>query len=203
MTNITLSNHSNESNTFSYQCSAPADNVDDRDIDEPMFVTDYACDMHENFSKTEEKTSVRPGFMDIHPHINSGNQEILVCWLVEVHLKFRLGSETLFLITNLIDGFLEKRLGGSLFVFNLFILSLFFFCFLISRLLYLLLLATEQTLDMEEVALKSLGYRAAIASTHVFLVRCLKATHADKKMVQLACYILDGILQFFLFKTNT
>ena len=69
--------------------------------------------------------------------------------------------------------------------------------------LYLLLLATEQTLDMEEVALKALDYRVTITSTHAFLVRYLNATHADKKMVQLACYILDGILQSFLLKTNT
>ena len=34
---------------------------------------------------------------------------ILVDWLVEVHLKFKLMPETLFLTVNLIDRFLEAR----------------------------------------------------------------------------------------------
>ena len=35
--------------------------------------------------------------------------DILVDWLVEVHLKFKLMPETLFLTHNLIDRFLEKK----------------------------------------------------------------------------------------------
>jgi hypothetical protein len=34
---------------------------------------------------------------------------ILVDWLIEVHLKFKLKSETLFLTVNLIDRFLERQ----------------------------------------------------------------------------------------------
>ena len=34
---------------------------------------------------------------------------ILVDWLVDVHLKFKLMPETLFLTTNLIDRFLEAK----------------------------------------------------------------------------------------------
>ena len=33
---------------------------------------------------------------------------ILVDWLVDVHLKFKLVNETLFLTINLIDRYLEK-----------------------------------------------------------------------------------------------
>ena len=36
-------------------------------------------------------------------------REILVDWLVEVHLKFKLLPETLYLTVNLIDRFLEKE----------------------------------------------------------------------------------------------
>ena len=36
-------------------------------------------------------------------------REILVDWLVEVHLKFKLLPETLYLTVNLIDRFLEKQ----------------------------------------------------------------------------------------------
>ena len=50
---------------------------------------------------------------------------------------------------------------------------------------------------MEEGILKTLEYQITIPSAHAFLVRYLKAAHADKKIVQLSCYILDGTLQSY------
>ena len=50
---------------------------------------------------------------------------------------------------------------------------------------------------MEEQILKSLEYNITIPSAHAFLVRFLKAAHADKRIVQLSCYILDGTLQSY------
>ena len=45
--------------------------------------------------------------------------------------------------------------------------------------------------------LKSLQYKIAIHSAYAFLVRYLKAAHADKKIIQLSCFILDGTLQSY------
>lgn len=50
---------------------------------------------------------------------------------------------------------------------------------------------------MEEMILKTLKYKITIASAHAFLVRYLKAGHADKKIVQLSCYLMDGTLQSY------
>lgn len=50
---------------------------------------------------------------------------------------------------------------------------------------------------MEETILKTLEYNITIPSAHAFLVRFLKAAHADKRIVQLSCYILDGTLQSY------
>ena len=50
---------------------------------------------------------------------------------------------------------------------------------------------------MEENVLKTLEYQITIPSAHAFLVRYLKAAHADKRIVQLSCYILDGTLQSY------
>ena len=41
--------------------------------------------------------------------INAKMRAILIDWLVEVHLKFKLMPETLYLTVNLIDRFLEKE----------------------------------------------------------------------------------------------
>lgn len=203
-TNNVVQTH--ESNTFSYQYSAPADNIDERDSDEPLCVTDYVQDMYVHFRNREEETSVRPGFMDNQPHINSGMRGILVDWLVEVHLKFRLGAETLYLTINLIDRFLEKRevTRAKLQLIGV-------TCLLIAakyeeiyppelrELVYICDRAytKEQILDMEEVILKALKYGVTVPSAHAFLVRFLKAAHADKQMVQMSCYILDGTLQSY------
>lgn len=54
-----------------------------------------------------------------------------------------------------------------------------------------------QIIDMEEKILKTLEYNITIPSAHAFLVRFLKAAHADKRIVQLSCYILDGTLQSY------
>ena len=52
-------------------------------------------------------------------------------------------------------------------------------------------------IEMEEKILKTLEYQITIPSAHAFLVRFLKAGHADKKIVQLSCYIMDGTLQSY------
>ena len=95
------------SNPSSYQYG-PADNIDERDADDPLCATSYVQDMYHHFRSKEASTSVRPVFMENQPHINERMRSILVDWLVEVHLKFKLVPETLYLTINLIDRYLER-----------------------------------------------------------------------------------------------
>ena len=46
--------------------------------------------------------------MDLQDDINERMRSILIDWLVEVHLKFKLVPESLYLTVNLIDRYLEK-----------------------------------------------------------------------------------------------
>eukprot|EP00392_Amoebophrya_sp_AT5.2_P003104 g3109.t1 len=50
-----------------------------------------------------------PEFLDKQMEISSRMRGILLDWLVEVHYKFKLQPETLYLCINLIDRFLDKR----------------------------------------------------------------------------------------------
>lgn len=50
----------------------------------------------------------KPGYMKQQKDINEKMRAILIDWLVEVHLKFKLVPETLYLTVNLIDRYLEK-----------------------------------------------------------------------------------------------
>ena len=92
----------------SYQYSGPADDIDERDSDDPLCATTYVQDMYKLFRSKEVSTSVRPLYMDNQPYINQRMRSILVDWLVEVHLKFKLVPETLYLTVNLIDRYLAK-----------------------------------------------------------------------------------------------
>lgn len=65
--------------------------------------------MYSLFREKEPSTSVRPVYMENQRHINERMRSILVDWLVEVHLKFKLVPETLYLTVNLIDRFLERE----------------------------------------------------------------------------------------------
>lgn len=189
-----------------YQYTGPADDIDFRDKDDPLCATEYVQEMYSHFRNKELVTSVRPVFMENQRHINERMRSILVDWLVEVHLKFKLVPETLYLTVNVIDRFLEKsevsrpklQLVGvtALLIASKYeeiyppeLRDLVYICDHAYR--------KEQILEMEEKILKTLEYQITIPSAHAFLVRYLKAAHADRRIVQLSCYILDGTLQSY------
>ena len=58
--------------------------------------------------ETEEKDLPGPNYMNRQNDVNEKMRGILVDWIIEVHLKFKLLPETLFLTVGLIDRYLEK-----------------------------------------------------------------------------------------------
>lgn len=50
-----------------------------------------------------------PEYMDNQAELQWKMRQILMDWIIEVHSKFRLLPETLFIATNLVDRFLSKR----------------------------------------------------------------------------------------------
>ena len=95
-------------NKLSYQYSGQVDDIDERDSDDPLCATSYVQDMYDHFRSKEVFTSVRPVYMEDQQFINERMRSILVDWLVEVHLKFKLVPETLYLTVNIIDRYLAK-----------------------------------------------------------------------------------------------
>ena len=73
-------------------------------------MADFAEAIFENCLKSESLTQPSADYMsktqqDIHEKMRA----ILVDWLVDVHYKFKLVPETLYLTVNLIDRYLEKE----------------------------------------------------------------------------------------------
>jgi len=100
----------NDVNPESYQYNGKIDNIDDRCKEDPLCATDYVQDMYDLFKTKEGLTQVLPHYIDTkQTHITEKMRSILIDWLVEVHMKFKLVPETLFLCINLTDRYLERQ----------------------------------------------------------------------------------------------
>lgn len=71
-------------------------------------VSDYVLDIFNQLYREEGSCMPRFNYMDQQLDINGKMRAILIDWLIEVHMKYRLRSETLFLAVNIIDRYLSK-----------------------------------------------------------------------------------------------
>lgn len=74
----------------------------------PQSVREYAPDIIQQFFTKETKSLAVADYMDRQPDITAKMRMILMDWMIEVHLKYRLRPETLHLTVNLVDRYLSK-----------------------------------------------------------------------------------------------
>ncbi|KAJ7804716.1 nime/cyclinb [Mycena leptocephala] len=79
------------------------------DFDDPTMASEYVTDIQRYLRDVERNTMPNPNYMDSQPKLTWEMRAVLVDWLIQVHTRFRLTPETLFLCTNLIDRFLSAR----------------------------------------------------------------------------------------------
>ena len=89
----------------------PADDIDSRDMGNPLLCTVYVNEMYNLFFDQERQMAAAnaSNYMPNQPHINEKMRCILVDWMIEVHLKFKMVPETLYLTVNLIDRYLQLK----------------------------------------------------------------------------------------------
>eukprot|EP00467_Chlorarachnion_reptans_P015397 CAMPEP_0114498670 /NCGR_PEP_ID=MMETSP0109-20121206/6997_1 /TAXON_ID=29199 /ORGANISM="Chlorarachnion reptans, Strain CCCM449" /LENGTH=393 /DNA_ID=CAMNT_0001676165 /DNA_START=137 /DNA_END=1318 /DNA_ORIENTATION=+ len=83
--------------------------VDLRNLTNPQMCVEYVQEIMQYLKSIEGKFRAKKNYMSKQRDINSRMREILIDWLNEVHLKFKLRIETLYLSINLIDRFLSLR----------------------------------------------------------------------------------------------
>lgn len=83
--------------------------LDKEDIDDPLMVSEYVVEIFDYLKELEETTMANPNYMDNQNELEWKMRGILVDWLLEVHSRFRLLPETLFLAVNIIDRFLSSK----------------------------------------------------------------------------------------------
>ena len=81
----------------------PKKNINVQNADE------YFDDICDELFKNEEKYLVDPKYMSNQSDINHRMRAILIDWLIDVHLKYKLVPQTMYIAVNLIDRYLEKN----------------------------------------------------------------------------------------------
>ena len=84
--------------------------LDKEDVDDPLMVSEYVVEIFEYLKELEISTMANPDYMDSQNELEWKMRGILVDWLLEVHTRFRLLPETLFLAVNIIDRFLSSKI---------------------------------------------------------------------------------------------
>lgn len=136
--------------------------------------------------------------------INAKMRAILVDWLVEVHMKFRLVPETLFLCINIIDRYCSqvkiKRAKLQLVGVTALLIACKYEeiyppevrdCVYITDSAY----QREEVLDMEQDIVHKLGFRITVPTAFPFLHRFLKLINASPLVKHAASYYLERTLQ--------
>lgn len=81
---------------------------DELHIFDPQFIGEVAADCLTHMFNTEKLSHPNPDFiLSSQTEITERMRSTLMSWLVEVHLKFKLLPETLFIAINLIDRFTQ------------------------------------------------------------------------------------------------
>ncbi|CAN8271248.1 unnamed protein product [Cochlearia groenlandica] len=118
-------------------------------------------------------------------------RSILIDWLIEVHEKFDMMNETLFLTVNLIDRFLSKQgiMRNKLQLVGLVALLLAFkyeevYVPLVEDLVLISdnAYTRKDVLDMEKTMLRTLQFNVYLPTQYPFLKRFLNAAQANKKV---------------------
>uniref|UniRef100_A0A8C7ZWB3 G2/mitotic-specific cyclin-B1 n=1 Tax=Oryzias sinensis TaxID=183150 RepID=A0A8C7ZWB3_9TELE len=82
--------------------------VDADDYDNPMLCSEYVKDIYKYLRQLEMEQSVNPNYLQ-GQEITGNMRAILIDWLVQVGLKFRLLQETMYMTVGIIDRFLQDH----------------------------------------------------------------------------------------------
>ncbi|XP_026397070.1 G2/mitotic-specific cyclin-2-like [Papaver somniferum] len=176
--------------------------IDSCDSKNTLAVLDYINDIYAHYKKTENSSCVSPNYMVQQSNINEKMRVILVDWLIEVHDKFELMDETLFLMVNIIDRFLAHQTVERKKLQLVGITAMLLACkyeevsvpvvddlILISDKAY----TRKQVLDMVNVSLliNKLQFNMSAPTSYVFMKRFLKTAQSDKKLELLSFFLIE------------
>lgn len=177
--------------------------IDCGDLKDTLAVVEYIDDIYAYYKKSESSGCVSPTYMDRQFDINEKMRAILIDWLIEVHYKFELMDETLFLAINLIDRFLERctvvRKKLQLVGVTAMLLACKYEEVSVPLVEDFVLISDNaytriEVLDMEKLMVNTLQFNMSVPTPYMFMKRFLKAALSDKKLELLSFFIIEVCL---------
>ncbi|KAK7481324.1 hypothetical protein BaRGS_00027404, partial [Batillaria attramentaria] len=86
----------------------PVEDIDANDRDNPQLVSEYVNEIYDYMRHLEKTFSVRPNYLD-GTDVTGKMRAILIDWLCQVHHRFHLLQETLYLTVAIIDRYLQEK----------------------------------------------------------------------------------------------
>lgn len=172
-------------------------NIDDKT--NPLEVSYYVEDIYYYYRNMELQNSLPENHLEHQVELTSKMRAILVDWLIDVHNKFDLMQETLFLMVELLDRALSmipvKRRDVQLVGLTALLLASKYEDFWHPKIKELLSIAPlysrTDILAMEKVILFKLKYRLNMPTPYVFMLRFLKASQSDEKVEHLSYFLIE------------
>ncbi|XP_055811741.1 G2/mitotic-specific cyclin-2-like isoform X2 [Solanum dulcamara] len=174
--------------------------IDSADKKDTLAVVEYIDDIHAYYKKIESSSSAPPNYMEQQFDINERMRAILIDWLIEVHYKFELMEETLYLTINLIDRFLAVQPVVRKQLQLVGVTAMLLACkyeevsvpvvqdlVLISDKAY----TEKEVLEMEKLMINTLQFKLSVPTAYVFMKRFLKAAQSDKKVELLSFFMTE------------
>jgi len=174
--------------------------IDQPDVEKVQAVAEYAADIFQYLRERETVLQVKDDYMKTQGDVTEKMRMILVDWLVEVHWKFKLSPETLFLTVNLLDRYLStasvRRTKLQLVGVTCMLIAskheeiyppeIKDFVHVTDK-----AYTKQEILDMEVLALNTLGFQITAPSPMPFLQRMVKIQTCTPEHVSLAHYLLE------------
>lgn len=187
--------------------------VDQGDFEDTQSAAEYAGDIVKHLRSQEMLLMPSKGYLAAHPEISERIRGVVVDWLVEVHVKFKLATNTLFLSVNLLDRYLsatrELKRG------NLQLLAVA--CLLVASKYEDIYppevrdfiagtdkaYSRDDILRMEVAVLNAVKFKVTVPSGFDFLQRYAKVMAVSQKQFNLTQYLLELTLVDYAFLKYT
>ncbi|KAM6492450.1 Cyclin-like protein [Amanita muscaria] len=176
------------------------DDLDADDVDDPLMVSEYVIEIFSYMKKLELTTLPNPNYMESQKELAWRMRGVLADWLIQVHYRFQLQAETLFLCINIMDRFLSARVV-SLAKLQLVGITCLFISAKVEEILAPsvthFLMCAESTyteaeiLQAERYILKTLDWNLSYPNPMHYLRRVSKADNYNVEVRTLAKYFLE------------
>jgi len=182
----------------------------DTDMSDPLSAPEYAQDIDQHLREAELRTRPKPHYMRKQNDLTQQMRTILIDWLVEVTIEYKMNDETLYLAVNYIDRFLSQMavLRGKLQLVGtaaMLIASKFeeIYAPEVNEFVFITddTYTRQQVLRMEHLMIKVLNFDICAVTPLQFLHRFLRAVNADSQTEQMAKFLCDlTLLEYNLVK---